>query len=104
MQTYLANLPPSYLSEAPDTMHQDPPSPSSHQPLMGLPTEINHPILRSIQGLVSRLQSLIPANRAEFEAEMVMQRNDVLLVALLGKMGSSVNSLREAARKHTVYI
>ncbi|KAI9884371.1 MAG: THO complex subunit 2 [Watsoniomyces obsoletus] len=102
IQTYLANLLPSYLSEASHTMHPDAPSPTSQPPIMGQPTEINHPILRSIQGLVSRLQSLVPANRAEFEAELAMQRNDVLLVALLGAMGSSIDSLREAGRKHMV--
>lgn len=92
LQTYLANLPPCYLTSG--TLA--PGSTSSS------PTEIHHPILRSIQALVHRLPLVMPTDRALFAHEMQAERDDVSLVALLGTVNKSVQEVREVGRKFSV--
>ena len=92
LKQYLINLPPSYLTtpSPPDSSRN--PQPCNH-------TEINHPILRSIQALVSRLPLLLPADHAAFEQERLAEKSDVSLVDLLGNIGKSVKDTREMGRK-----
>ncbi|KAI9810126.1 MAG: hypothetical protein M1827_006652 [Pycnora praestabilis] len=92
LRTYLSNLPPSYLTTT------TPPTPSSEPP-SETQTEINHPMLRSIQALVNRLPLLIPANRSAFEQEMLSEKNDVSLVALVGTLSKNLKDVREMGRK-----
>lgn len=93
LRTYLANLPPSYLTTS------EPPDPSSETTTPSQHTEINHPILRSIQALINRLPLLIPANRGAFEHEVLAEKNDVSLVAMLGTLSKSVKDVSEMGRK-----
>ena len=92
LKTYLQNLPPSYLTTP------NPPDPESTTPSQGH-TEINHPILRSIQALVNRLPLLTPADQGSFEHEQLAEKNDVSLVLLLGSLSSNVKDARELGRK-----
>ncbi|KAI9793660.1 MAG: hypothetical protein M1816_007555 [Peltula sp. TS41687] len=97
IRAYLSNLPPSYLTEDDgdissnhdNAIMTDPPS----------NTEINHPVLRSIQALIHRLPILAPTNKDEFHSEMLAEKNDVFLAALLGAVGTSVMGIRETGRK-----
>jgi len=92
LKSYLSNLPPSYLTTT--TPPEPTPTPSSTQQ-----SEINHPILRSIQALIHRLPILMPADRAAFEQEVLAEKSDVSLVALLGSLSKSVKDVREMGRK-----
>ncbi|KAL8826622.1 MAG: hypothetical protein Q9191_003686 [Dirinaria sp. TL-2023a] len=95
LKTYLQNLPPSYLN-SPDLPSTDPATPSENY------TEINHPILRSIQALINRLALLTPADPESFEQESLAERNDVSLVSLLGSLSNNVRDARELGRKFGV--
>ncbi|MCJ1424565.1 hypothetical protein MMC29_002453 [Sticta canariensis] len=92
LKSYLSNLPPSYLnaSVSPDTSTS---APSSNH------TEINHPILRSIQALISRLPLLLPADQVALEQERLAEKSDVSLVDLLGNISKSIKDTREMGRK-----
>lgn len=92
LRSYLSSLPPSYLTGAP------PPEPTSETASQPQP-EINHVILRSIQALINRLPLLVPAERGAFEQEVLAEKNDVSLVALLGSLSRSVKDARELGRK-----
>ncbi|KAI9695458.1 MAG: hypothetical protein M1836_006445 [Candelina mexicana] len=93
LRSYLANLPQSYLTTS------EPPDPSSETTASSQHTEINYPILRSIQALISRLPLLIPANRGAFRHEVLAEKNDVSLVAMLGTLSKSVKDVSEMGRK-----
>lgn len=95
LKTYLQNLPPSYLTTA------NPPDPPTTAP-PEWHTEINYPILRSIQALVNRLPLLTPSDQGSFEHEQLAEKNDVSLVSLLGSLSSSVKDARELGRKFGV--
>lgn len=95
LKTYLQNLPPSYLNSP------DPPSPDLVDASQNY-TEINHPILRSIQALINRLALLTPADPGSFEQESLVERNDVSLVSLLGSLSHNVKDARELGRKFGV--
>jgi hypothetical protein len=92
---YLEQLPPSHLNISPAS------DPSTIIPLTDA-TEINHTILRSIHALVNRLPLLIPVDYAAFEKEVLMEKTDVQLVALLGSLSRSVNDVRRLGRKYAV--
>lgn len=96
LKTYLQNLPPSYLTtpSSPDTSSTPPPD-TDH-------TEINHPLLRSIQALLNRLPLLTPASPESFEAETLAQKADVSLVSLLGKLSNNVSDARELGKKFAI--
>ena len=98
LKTYLMNIPPSYLTTPVTTTVKIEPSDSSnHQH-----SEINYPILRSIQALLRRLPLLIPADQAEFEHDRLVERSDVSLVDLLGHLTKSLRDTREVGRKFGV--
>lgn len=92
LKSYLSNLPPSYLNNSapPDTSTSA--ASSNH-------TEINHPILRSIQALISRLPLLLPADQVALEQERLAEKSDVSLVDLLGNISKSIKDTREMGRK-----
>ena len=98
LKAYLAQLPPSYLttsdSAAPTQQNQAASSPSS--------APISHPILRSLQSLLTRLPLLIPPNLEAFERESLAEKSDVSLVALLGSLGKSIKEARELGIKFGV--
>jgi len=134
MRSYLANLPPSYLttptSDRTSTPDKDPegdsqtrdqdqdhptsnssapstdPQPLQHQPTSTSPasptTEISHPALRAIQALLHRLPLLQPPDQHAFAREVLAEKADVSLVALLGCLGKSVMDAREMGRKFAV--
>lgn len=90
--TYLQNLPPTYVSGAPEGIEED----SKKY------TPVNHAVLRSIQALLSRLSLLIPADAVAFEKELISEQNDVSLVSLLGTITQSIKDIRETGRKHAI--
>lgn len=92
LKSYLTNLPPSYLTTS------SPPDKSTSAVSSNY-TEINHPILRSIQALISRLPLLLPADQAALEQERLAEKSDVSLVNLLGNISKSVKETREMGRK-----
>ena len=94
LKTYLQNLPPSYLTSAADDQSTTTPD-TQH-------TEINHPILRSIQALLNRLPLLAPASLESFEEETLAQKSDVSLVSLLGSLSNNVKDARELGRKFSI--
>ncbi|KAG7009475.1 COP9 signalosome complex subunit 6 [Physcia stellaris] len=94
LKTYLQNLPPSYLTSAADDQSKATPT-VQH-------TEINHPILRSIQALLNRLPLLAPASQESFEEETLAQKSDVSLVSLLGSLSNNVKDARELGRKFAI--
>lgn len=78
----------------------------SHSP-EDQPTEttkppLSHPILRNINALLSHLSLLTPEPGSAFAAESFAQRNDVLLVSLLGQLGNSIKGMRELGRKTAI--
>jgi COP9 signalosome complex subunit 6 len=89
---YLQNLPPSYVSGAPDGLEDDS---KKYMP-------INHAVLRSVQALLGRLSLLIPADAVAFEKEMISEQNDVGLVSLLNTITQSINDVRETGRKYSI--
>lgn len=95
LKSYLTNLPPSYMSYPPQS---DPHAASESPPQ----TEINHPILRSIQALLSRLPLLLPDNKAAFRQERLAEKTDVQLINLLGTIGKSLKETRELGRKFSI--
>ncbi|TVY26197.1 COP9 signalosome complex subunit [Lachnellula hyalina] len=90
---YLQNLPPSFVSDAvPESVESD--NKES--------TPVNHPILRSIQALLTRLSLLVPADSARFEHELLSEQNDVNLVSLLSTITNSIKVVRETGKKSLV--
>lgn len=63
---------------------------------------LSHPILRNINALLSHLSLLDPHEKSEFYAETLAQKNDVLLVTLLGQLGQSVKGMRDLGRKAAI--
>lgn len=63
---------------------------------------LSHPILRNINSLLSHLSLLNPHEQSEFYAETLAQKNDVMLVTLLGQLGQSIKGMRDLGRKAAV--
>jgi len=105
LKTYLQNLPPSYLTTPPPPSDPSAAPPDSSDPSSSTttttttPTQISHPLLRSIQALLHRLPLLLPADRASFAQESLAEKSDVSLVALLGSLSKSIKETREMGRK-----
>jgi COP9 signalosome complex subunit 6 len=105
LKTYLQNLPPSYLTTPPPPSDPSAAPPdssdlsSSTTTTTTTPTQISHPLLRSIQALLHRLPLLLPADRASFAQESLAEKSDVSLVALLGSLSKSIKETREMGRK-----
>ncbi len=93
ISTYLAHLPPCYLNGFSAS-----PLPSATD----VRSEVDYPLLRSIQAFVNRLGSLEPPDRAALEAEKLREENDSLVVALLAKLGEQTKNLQELDDKFTV--
>ena len=93
LRKYLESVPASYLTSG-DAC--DRPASSANVP------GIDHALLRSIKALIDRLPLLIPADRETWQAEMLAERNDVSLVALLGTLNKTVKDVREVGRKFSV--
>lgn len=91
LTTYLERLPPSYLSPNNTTNLSD-----------GQYTIPSHPILRSIQALVSRLPLLVPSDKEAYELEMLRETNDVHLMELLNDVMQSLNETRDIGKKYTI--
>ncbi|OCK75701.1 hypothetical protein K432DRAFT_361636 [Lepidopterella palustris CBS 459.81] len=94
LRAYLATLPPSYLS--------DPSLPFTIPPTNTKTLPLNHPILRSISALLSRIPILAPSDALAFARESLEEQSDVQLVALLSSITSSVQAAKEAGRKHGI--
>lgn len=92
LRSYLQNLPPSYLTTSS-------PSGSSTTAAGSQHTEINHPLLRSIQALLNRLPLLAPASLESFEEQNLAQKSDVSLVSLLASLSNNIKDTRELGRK-----
>jgi COP9 signalosome complex subunit 6 len=88
IKSYLAALPPSYLTTTTTTT-----TPTA---------SLSHPHLRSILALASRLRLLIPADTASFTAESLAEQSDVALVSLLGSLSRSLQEIRELGSKFAV--
>lgn len=91
IKSYLSSLsPPS--EEA--TRQEEPQTSSS--------ASLSHPTLRNINSLLSNLSLLTPEEQSAFSAEILAQKNDVLLVSLLGQLGQNVSGMRELGRKAAI--
>ncbi|GKU03951.1 signalosome subunit [Fusarium langsethiae] len=89
LTTYLERLPPSYVNGGatdPGSMDTDYTTPSST-------------VLRQIQALVSRLDLVIPSDKASFEREMLHEANDVNLVRLLNGIVQNLGQARDVGKK-----
>lgn len=89
---YLESLPPAFINNEKtedENMDADSTTPSL-------------PILRQIQALISRLDLIIPSDRAAFEKEMMQEANDVNLVELLNEVMQSADQAREVGKKFSV--
>lgn len=95
LKSYLTNLLPSYISYPPQSDADDASESPPH-------TKINHPILRSIQALLSRLTLLLPDNKQAFRQERLAEKTDVQLINLLGTIGKSLKETREMGRKFSI--
>ncbi|KAF5864331.1 hypothetical protein ETB97_007893 [Aspergillus alliaceus] len=60
------------------------------------------PILRNINSLLSHLSLLNPQEQSAFSAEVLAQSNDVHLVALLGQLSNSINTMRELGKRTAI--
>ncbi|KAF4996742.1 hypothetical protein FGRMN_4305 [Fusarium graminum] len=92
LTTYLERLPPSYVNGDaidPGSMDADYTTPSAT-------------VLRQIQALVSRLDLVIPSDRASFEREMLHEANDVNLVRLLNSIVQNLGQARDVGKKFHV--
>lgn len=97
LKSYLTSLPPSDLTTPPDS------SAPASAPQKIPPTEVNYPLLRSIQALLTRLPLLLPAgDLSKFQQETTAEKSDVELVSLLGNLGQSVKEAREMGRKFAI--
>ena len=96
LKSYLAQLPPSYLTGSDSTAPATQPATTSSS------APISHPLLRSIQSLLTRLPLLIPPDIEVFERESLAEKSDVSLVALLGSLGQSIKEARELGAKFGV--
>lgn len=99
LQTYLGQLPESYLTDKSSTFF--PPAASEAAPTEPS-QETNYTILRSIQALLCRLPLVVPADKDRFEEEALQEKNDVNLVALLGMMNKTVMDVRELGKRFSV--
>ncbi|PLN83140.1 putative COP9 signalosome subunit 6 [Aspergillus taichungensis] len=63
---------------------------------------LSHPILRNINSLLAHLSLLTPTEQSAFTSEILAQSNDVHLVALLGKLGQSISSMRELGKRTAI--
>lgn len=91
LRTYLATLPPSYLSDP--SLPLDP-TPSNDHPL-----PLNHSILRSVSAMLARINILAPPDVEAFTLESQQEASDVQLVQLLSSITNSVSAARDLGKK-----
>lgn len=102
LKSYLDSLPLSYLTTPVSSSSQDAPT-MPHTDTSTSAPDVNHPLLRSILALLSRLPLLLPPARlSSFQQETLAEKSDVELASLLGTMGRSVKEAREMGRKFAV--
>ncbi|PVI06381.1 hypothetical protein DM02DRAFT_609953 [Periconia macrospinosa] len=94
IRTYLASLPPSYLS--------DPTLPFNPTPSDSHPLPLNNPILRSISAMLARLDILAPSDTEAFTIESQQESSDVQLVQLLSSITNSVSAAKDFGRKSQI--
>ncbi|GME64211.1 Mov34/MPN/PAD-1 [Neofusicoccum parvum] len=90
LQSYLSELPPSYLTDAEIVQTKNP----TEQP--------NHEVLRAIQSLISRLPLLAPPDRDTFAREAAEQRADVELTNMLASITGSLSAASELGKKFAI--
>ncbi|KAF4126880.1 COP9 signalosome complex subunit 6 [Geosmithia morbida] len=95
IKTYLERLPPADGEDTPDITDGD-----NHDD--DNTTTPSLPILRQIQALVSRLDLVIPSDKAAFEKEMLQESNDVRVVELLNKIMQGTEQAREVGKKYAI--
>ncbi|PTD01889.1 COP9 signalosome complex subunit 6 [Fusarium culmorum] len=74
-------------------------------PLLTMDTDYTTPsstVLRQIQALVSRLDLVIPSDKASFEREMLHETNDVNLVRLINGIVQNLVQARDVGKKFHV--
>ncbi|KAF2448208.1 hypothetical protein P171DRAFT_380766 [Karstenula rhodostoma CBS 690.94] len=94
LRTYLASLPPSYLSDPSLTLD---PTPSNDHPL-----PLNHSILRSVSAMLARINILAPPDVEAFTLESQQEASDVQLVQLLSSITNSVSAARDLGKKSQI--
>lgn len=94
LRTYLASLPPSYLSDS--SLPLDP-TPSSDHPL-----PLDHSILRSVSAMLARINILAPPDVEAFTLESHQEASDVQLVQLLSSITNSVSAARDLGKKSQI--
>lgn len=94
LRTYLASLPPSYLS--------DPSLPLDPTPDKDHPLPINHSILRSISAMLARINILAPPDAEAFTLESQQEASDVQLVQLLSAITNSVSAAKDLGKKSQI--
>ncbi|MCJ1307928.1 hypothetical protein MMC25_001576 [Agyrium rufum] len=102
-KTYLSNLPPCYLNqESPSSTSSQPQNSSTSTPTPSTTTEINFPLLRSINALASHLPIVIPADSNAYQDESLAEKSDVSLVSLLGSIGKSAGAMKTLGSKYAI--
>ncbi|KAF2634596.1 hypothetical protein P280DRAFT_494183 [Massarina eburnea CBS 473.64] len=94
IRTYLASLPPSYLSDP--SLPINPASSDDH------PLPLDHPILRSISAMLARINILAPSDAEAFTLESQQEASDVQLVQLLSSITNSVSAAKDFGRKSQI--
>ena len=94
LRTYLASLPPSYLSDPSLPMNPDPDS--DH------PLPLNHSILRSVSAMLARINILAPPDAEAFTLESQQEASDVQLVQLLSTITNSVSAAKDLGKKSQI--
>ena len=96
---YLTTPNPNPTTDQPDLSNTTPP----HTDLSTSTPQLNHPLLRSILSLLSRLPLLLPPSHTHlFASETLAEKTDVQVTSLLGTLGRSVKEAREMGRKFSV--
>ncbi|KAF9737733.1 hypothetical protein PMIN06_002353 [Paraphaeosphaeria minitans] len=94
LRTYLASLPPSYISDP--ALSRDPPPSNDH------PLPLNHSILRSVSAMLARINILAPPDVEAFTLESQQEASDVQLVQLLSSITNSVSAARDLGKKSQI--
>ncbi|KAL9124324.1 MAG: hypothetical protein Q9217_006333 [Psora testacea] len=101
LKSYLTSLPPSYLTAS--SVASNPVQTTNTARETSSSADVDYPLLRSTQALLSRLPLVLPAgNLSAYKQETLAEKSDVELVSLLGSLGQSVRHARELGRKFAV--
>lgn len=94
LRTYLASLPPSYLS--------DPSLPMQTTPDSDHPLPLDYSILRSISAMLARINILAPPDAEAFTLESQQEASDVQLVQLLSSITNSLSAAKDLGKKSQI--